>query len=242
MNIFHITSVHTRYDIRIFKKECVSLAQAGHTVTLIVCDGLGGETCEGVRIIDAGNYNKLPRLKRARQGSKAILKKLLACADVDVVHFHDPELLSCGLKLKRLGKKVIFDSHEDVPAQILDKHWIPAPLRKVVSAGYKQYETRAVGRFDAVVAATPHIADQFEGRAKKIVVVNNYPRLDDIVFQTKPFAERERIVCYAGGINELRGEKVMVAAMEKVDGTLILAGDHDKMTIQNTSGGGYVST
>lgn len=237
-NIFHITSVHTRYDIRIFKKECISLAQAGHTVTLIVCDGLGDETCEGVRIIDAGNYNKLPRLKRAKYGPKAILKKLMEFENIDVVHFHDPELLSCGIKLKRLGKKVIFDSHEDVPAQILDKHWIPAPLRKVVSAVYKQYETKAVGQFDAVVAATPHIAEQFDGRAKKIVVINNYPRLDDIIFQTKPFDERERIVCYAGGINELRGEKVMVAAMEKVDGTLILAGDHDKITIQNTSGGG----
>ena len=36
-------------------------------------------------------------------------------------------------------------------------------------------------QLDAVVAATPHIAESFRGRCRKVVVVNNYPKLDDIV-------------------------------------------------------------
>ena len=77
MHIYHITSVHTRYDTRIFKKECISLVQAGYDVSLIVCDGLCDEICEGVKIYDAGNYNKAPRLKRARIAPKAIYKKIM---------------------------------------------------------------------------------------------------------------------------------------------------------------------
>ena len=61
--------------------------------------------------------------------------------DCDVYHFHDPELLPYGIKLKKAGKKVIFDSHEDVSAQIKDKPWIPKIIRGLVSSIYKAYET-----------------------------------------------------------------------------------------------------
>ena len=57
--------------------------------------------------------------------------------DCDVYHFHDPELLPYGIKLKKAGKKVIFDSHEDVSAQIKDKPWIPKIIRGLVSSIYK---------------------------------------------------------------------------------------------------------
>lgn len=148
--------------------------------------------------------------------------------DCDIYHLHDPELLRYGLKLKRKGKKVIFDSHEDVPAQIMDKPWIASAIRKFISACYRKYETYVVKRIDAVVAATPYIAGQFAGRARKVVTVNNYPKLDDIVFHDTPFEQREKIICYAGGISKIRGEEIMVQAMKDVDGVLILAGEHEK--------------
>ena len=88
----------------------------------------------------------------------------------------------------------------------------------------------------SVVAATPHIGETFKGRAQRVVVVNNYPKLDDIQFHDTPFTERERIVCYAGGINELRGEKIMIEAMKGVEGVLIIAGDHKKEKISQSGG------
>ena len=86
---------------------------------------------------------------------------------------------------------------------------------------YKTYETYIVRKLDAVVTVTPHIVRKFEGRAKRVVLVQNYPKIDEIVFQDSPFENRDPIVCYAGTINTIRGEDTMISAMENVDGKLI---------------------
>ena len=227
MKVCHLTSAHPQEDIRIFHKECVSLAKAGYDTYLISC----GDSYEkfGVRLIGIGEQ-QTSRKDRMIKSAKKVYNEAVAL-DADIYHFHDPELLPYGLKLKKAGKKVIFDSHEDVPAQILDKTWIPKPLRVLVSKVYKAYETFVVKRIDAVVAATPHIAESFMNRCNKVVTVNNYPKLDDIVFHETPFTDRDAIVCYAGGIDELRGESIMIEAMKDVEGQLIIAGNHDVMEI-----------
>ena len=38
ISVCHVTTVHSRYDVRIFEKECISLAELGYNVTLIVND------------------------------------------------------------------------------------------------------------------------------------------------------------------------------------------------------------
>lgn len=232
MKVCHLTSVHNNRDIRIFIKECASLAQAGYEVYHVAF----GESREefGVTVIGLGPA-PASRKKRMLTAGKTVYKAAKAL-DCDVYHFHDPELLRYGVKLKKAGKKVIFDSHEDVPAQILGKGWIPTPLRKLVSKVYRAYETRIVKKLDAVVTATPYIGEQFRGRAKKVMVVNNYPKLDDIQFCDTPFHDRGALICYVGGLNEIRGAKVMREAMAKVQGTLYIAGPHsvDPDTYPNT--------
>ncbi len=233
MKVCHLTSAHTQEDIRIFHKECVSLVSAGYEVYQISC----GEIYEkkGVHLIGIGP-KPAGRMARMRNTARVVYKAALK-VDADVYHIHDPELLPYGLKLKRRGKKVIFDSHEDVPAQIMDKEYIAKPLRKLVSCCYRAYESYVVKQLDAVVAATPHIAEKFQNRCRKVVTVNNYPRLDDIQFHETSFTEREPIICYAGGISEIRGEKIMTEAMQNVNGTLILAGDSENVSLprgQNT--------
>lgn len=233
MKICHFTSVHDPHDDRIFLKECDSLFKAGYD-TYLVAKG-DSHVANGIKIIGCG-YPK-GRIDRIFFFSNRVYKQARNI-DCEIYHFHDPELLPYGLKLSRLGKKVIFDSHEDVPAQILDKTWIPKPLRRILSTIYKRYETYAVSHFDAVITATDHIAKCFEGRAKKIVVINNYPKLDDIVFHSTPFSERNPIVCYAGGISDIRGEKVMIEAMKDLNADLILAGKHNVESFEN---GGVLS-
>ena len=220
--VCHVTSAHGVEDDRIFLKECISLAKNEYEVYLV--ERGKSYDKEGVHIIGVGEISE-NRFKRMTDGVKRVCKKANDI-NADIYQLHDPELLPYARKLKKKGKIVIFDSHEDVPAQIKDKIWIPKPFRYIIAAVYRCYETYIVRSLDAVVAATPHIAEQFIGRAKKIVIINNYPKLDDIQFHAKPFTEREAIVCYAGGIDELRGESVMIEAMRDGKEQLIIAGDH----------------
>lgn len=89
--IVHMTSVHVRNDTRIFYKECVSLANAGYEVVLIVADGKGDEEKNGVTIVDVGK-KPTSRIRRMIFTTARIYKAAWQI-DADVYHFHDPELL-----------------------------------------------------------------------------------------------------------------------------------------------------
>lgn len=210
MKVYHITSVHNRYDDRIFKKECISLVQAGYDVSLIVCDGFADEVCEGVKIINVGNYNKTSRLKRVRIAPKAIYKQLLDSRNISVVHFHDPELLFLGRKLAKKGIKVIYDSHENVPKQILSKPYIPFWARKIISNYVYKLELSITKCFFAVVTVTDEIKNKFLSANKNSILVRNFPILK--AFSEPVFSKKDPIFIYAGGLTIIRGAKEMVKA------------------------------
>ena len=117
--VVHLTTVHPRDDIRIFRKECVSLAQAGYDVVLIAGDGRGDELTQGVRVIDIGAA-PAGRLARMRSQPQRALQAVLRLKPA-LVHIHDPELLPLGVRLARRGFVVVYDAHEDVPRQVLTK-------------------------------------------------------------------------------------------------------------------------
>ena len=233
--VCHMTSAHDALDDRIYLKECISLQKSGYEVYL-VAEG-ENKISEGVHIVGAGPKPD-GRIKRMTSFAKRVygIAKELDC---DIYHFHDPELLPYGLKLKKMGRKVIFDSHEDVAGQIEDKEWIPKFLRGMIASAYHAYETHVSKRIDVVVTATPHIGDLFKNRAKEVVVINNFPKLDDIEFSNIPFEERENIVCYAGGISKIRGMDVMIESVKGLDATLMLAGPCDEIEKLN---GGVLNT
>lgn len=207
--IAHLTSAHPRYDTRIFLKMCRSLPVAGHAVTLVVADGNGEETRDGVRIIDAGKPSG--RFDRMVSATRRVLNRALAI-DADIYHLHDPELLPAGLLLKRRGKHVIFDAHEDLPKQILSKAYLHPAARHSVSWAIGTFERFACGRFDAVVAATPAIGDKFAHQDIAASVINNFPMLGELDAEVT-WGTKEKEVCYVGGIGSIRGIREVVAAM-----------------------------
>lgn len=220
MKIAHLTSAHPRYDARIFLKECRSLAASGHRVTLIVADGLPDEERDQVRIFGVARPNG--RLRRMLATARAVFERAVR-EDADLYHLHDPELLTIALKLKKLGKRVVFDSHEDVPRQILSKHYLWKPVRGLVSRMAAVYEARVCARIDAVVAATPYIRDKFLRINPRTIDVNNYPMLDEL-HPPQPEEDRARdAACYIGGISSVRGIVELVCAMEYVSSGLRLA-------------------
>lgn len=228
--IVHLTSAHPRSDTRILLKECASLAQHGHDVALVVADGQGEETVNGVRIVDIGPKGT-SRLKRMLKTTGRVFRKAMEL-DADLYHLHDPELLPVGLKLKRHGKRVVFDSHEHVARQIMSKYYLAKWLRPIVARMYQAFEFFAVKRVDAVVAATPDILKHFDGRTDCSAGVYNYPMSTELWAKTAN-ETKGRIICYVGGMTRIRGLKELVQAMEFVDGELHLAGKISESALED---------
>lgn len=209
--VCHITSVHKRYDPRIFEKECRSLAKYGYEVTLLVNDNLENEIIDGVKIISTGFLPK-NRTDRFINSNKYIYNKAKEI-NADIYHLHDPDLLIVGNKLKKGGKKVIFDSHEDVPKQIMDKYWIPKPIRKIVSKFYLMFERRSLGKYDAIISVTPNVVQRLKRINSNTIMVTNYPIV-------KPFRENEnkqKYICFAGGVDESWNHDKIINAIADID-------------------------
>lgn len=220
--VAHVSSVHARYDVRIFLKECASLARHGHAVHLYVADGKGEEERGGVRIHDVGkSRGRLRRLLFKPWALWAALRR----NHEQIVHFHDPEIIPAALLLHWQGVTVIYDAHEDVPRQILSKRWLPRGTHKLVSRLFERLENFAARRFAAVVTSTPHIAARFTAAGARAVNVNNYPMVDELATdRTGGPAATGRSICYVGGISDIRGIAEIMQALPAARAELLLAG------------------
>lgn len=214
MKVCHLTSAHPRFDIRIFRKECRSLATR-HQVHLVVADGLGDERVDEITVHDVGRPNG--RMQRFTKTPSWVLKKALEI-DAEVYHLHDPELMQIALKLKHRGKKVIFDAHEDLPRQLLSKPYLAKPVARIVSWWMEHYERYVCKRLDAVVTATPVIGEKFSRFQPTTVVVNNFPMTDELFADFETQGVRENRICYVGGVSFIRGITEMVQALELLPG------------------------
>jgi glycosyltransferase involved in cell wall biosynthesis len=234
--VCHMTSVHSRYDVRFFSNECVGLAAAAYDTCLLVADGRGDETKSAVAIRDVGRLAS-SRLRRMATASRRFLVKCLEI-EADLYHFHDPELIPCGLRLKRRGKKVVYDIHEDVPRQLLSKRYLRPAVARLLAWVFERYEDHAERRFDALVAATPHIRARFEKFHRLEVNVNNYPVLDHTSESSSaPWSRKKRQVCYVGKLSAIRGLHEMLEAGRLIgDGTILLAGRFDPQSLEDRLG------
>ncbi len=219
--VCHITSAHSRYSTRILLKQCKSLAMNGYDVYLLVNDDKDNEIIDGVKIISIRNKDR-NRLDRFLKVNKKLFNKAIEI-DADIYQLHDPDLLPLGNKLKKRGKKIIFDSHENVPMQIKDKQWIPKPIRNIVSWAYEFYEKYSIKKYDAVISVTPNTAKRLKKTNPNTVIITNYP----IVNKNENIVRNPtKAICFAGGINEQYKHHNILEAIEEIDDIkYILAGN-----------------
>ncbi len=223
--ICHMSSVHRRYDIRIFQKQCRSIAKEDYIVYFLVADGKGTEKIDNINIIDVGVEKN--RLQRMIFSCKKILSKAIEI-DADVYHFHDPELIRVGGRLLKKNKKVIYDVHEDVGKSILYKNYLFSFLKPILAFLIDRYEKHYSSKFSAVITATDAIK-------RKLILINantfciyNYP-----LFEKEEQAEiqKENEILYIGGISKARGIYEIVTALEKLDCKLNLAGEFESQVL-----------
>lgn len=216
VRVVHLTSSHPPDDIRIFLKECRSLAQAGFDLHL-VAPGEGSGTRDGVVI----HCFELPtglrplrivrRLWRAWRSARALRP--------DLCHFHEPELVPVALMLKLGGARIVYDVHEDHLSTVSYSARRSGGRR----SGFLALEAVARLTCDGFVAATPRIGGRFP--AERTIDLLNYPLTGE--FGPSHVHGGAAEVVYVGSITRPRGLHEMVEAIRSArhpEARLVLVG------------------
>ncbi|MCH2215506.1 MAG: glycosyltransferase [Flavobacteriales bacterium] len=191
---------------------CQTLSQNGFEVYLVVANAKS-EIKDGVHIVGVPvSYSN--RVQRMWNASKAVFDKAVEI-DAEIYHFHDPELLRYAVKVQKMGKHTIFDSHEDVPNDILDKAWLgPRCVRQMVSWLYSSYEKSQARKLSGVISVVPEITEKFHH--PQGLTIHNYPKIDSFDVEPKSFMsplDKQFRLVYNGGLTPVRGIRQMIKAM-----------------------------
>ncbi|KGL37940.1 capsular biosynthesis protein [Listeria booriae] len=206
--VFMFSSVHVWSDTRIFFKEAMTLVDNGFTVDFHAVDGPNACTVEPnaqlqMQLLPRGN--KLARPKRWRE----LYQKALA-SDALYYHFHDFELLFLAPKIKKRKPncKIIYDMHENFPAMLRTKEWIPALARKPLSKVLASKEKKWMPACDAVIFAETSYKKHYEQVDVQKVDILNLPTWQEEMRATK---EERFTFVYVGDIVRDRGVFDMLA-------------------------------
>lgn len=196
--IFLATSAHSWDDIRILRKEAVSLVKE-HQVELHAPAPFEYREYEDIKIYGLPEWEKVSDRRTIRRE----LRRRIKISDAEIFHFHDPELIPLAVAVKLFyRKRVIYDIHEDYPSYILHKTWIFKPIRGLVAACFRQLERFACRFFDHLITTSLAINDNYVHYPTTIVT--NYPRLQfNGKFPDKP--QGGTAFVYAGSMEDIRG-------------------------------------
>ena len=202
-----ISSVHRWNDTRILYREARTLSDK-YCVEINAVAPFKQHKWEDIQI---RGLRRLPRWARPINWITLGWRALRSPARV--IHFHDPELMPIGLLLRLCGKEVIYDVHEDVSLDLMEKSWIPFLLRRPAVWIYRFFQALADRFLSAIVTATEPIATQFHH--PRLTVVRNYPPAD--FFTETGSRPTYRVgsqlnLIYVGSITESRGVLEIIMA------------------------------
>jgi glycosyltransferase involved in cell wall biosynthesis len=223
MKVCHVTSLHPPFDVRIFHKECKTLAQAGYDVTLLAQADWTEKIVDGVRVI--GLPTIAQRYERVRLWW-LIIKEVRKLRP-DFVHFHDPELLLVIPFLR--PARLIYDCHEPYAETMLVRRWIPRLIRYPVSKLVAFLEPILARRVEAIVVTEDSHIELFQKCGCPVVLLYNYPLLSSLDFTRHSDG---KTILHVGVLSKGRGAGTMIEAMRRVvqqvpGARLVLVGSFD---------------
>ncbi|HEY4606490.1 MAG TPA: glycosyltransferase, partial [Acidimicrobiia bacterium] len=186
--ILVLTTVHTPDDTRIRERLVRSLEEIGRVTY--------ATRVPGPSDMSGLSWARLPG-GRIRRNLAALM--LLVRGKWDIAILHDPETIPAGV-LARLTRRavVVFDVHEDLPAQIAYKDWVPAPLAGMFR-GIARGLYRLAERFLVLTLAEPGYDRLFD---KSHPVFPNFPRSSSF---PAPLESGDGSAVYVGDITRARG-------------------------------------
>ena len=216
MKVCHITSGHSRYDARIFRKQCRTLAQNGIDTVLVCCDGKGEEKKDGVQIVSYSDHSLSKKERFRLLFDNQVFLKYLLSLDADIYQFHELELLEIGRLLKKNYRKVIFDSHENWKEHILGLLPNVFLLQRIFRYLFDLYYGYVLKKFDAIFSVSPNMVNELLKYNTNVYFVSNYPIIND----TEEFIQSSfntNTFVYAGTVYEFSNQLNITKAIQCID-------------------------
>lgn len=199
MKVCHVISGYFRNDPRIFQRQCKSLREAGFSVSLLTNDDQPDAILEGIPIYSTNCY-WISRLRVLLFAKKQFLLRALEI-DADIYQMHSPELLSLGIALKKAGKIIVYDAHEDLPRHIIEKDWLPRLIRRPLSFIFEKYMNRILRSYHAIVSPHSHVVDSLKKINPNITLITNFAKvLPRNAINFNEYSQRNPIICYSGTV------------------------------------------
>ena len=216
VKVCHIISGYFRIDARVFQRQCKSLKNNGFEVSVLTNDGEPEEVIDGIPFYSCKKvYDS--RIKTFFFASKQFYEKA-KIVDADIYQLHSPELLPLGMKLKRLGKKVVYDAHEHMPMHILEKDWIPKPFRIIISKFVKLYMEFILPRFDFTITPHSHVLSDLKNKVKNIELIANFPLFNESSnLSFEEYSNRNNRICYTGTVYPYSNQQLLANAVQSIN-------------------------
>jgi glycosyltransferase involved in cell wall biosynthesis len=214
LRICFVTSIHPDFDARVWK-YAVMMAARGHLVHL-VCPWqvLDGQVRDGVTLHTfsrAGSRALRPLMNPFNLARK--LAPLLP--QVDVVHFHDIDILPWMAALARF-KPVVYDCHENYPDEMLVREWIPRPLRRLLCFSVRAVQAALSRIVRNVVFVVPEQQNDFPCAVLRTTIVRNYATIDLLRHVTSDYYSRPDTVVFIGSNYEANGTFLFLEIAERM--------------------------
>ena len=196
--VLHLTTVHPITDVRIYQRECRSIA--AHSNYKVMLAGPGDlpshPECELISLPRPCQTRTLRFLQ-----SQLIAIKVGLKYRPDIMHLHDPELLFYGLIISKVFKqKIIWDAHEDYLALVLGgtKPWIPTRIQVSVANLLSWLLEQVNNSYAGIIGATDHICSLYSN--PNTVLVGNEARVSDFQDATPNLSSNQ--VLFIGAQND----------------------------------------
>ena len=213
--VLHLSVVHKPDDPRIYERECRTLAQAGYEVMYMVPGAEPGRDDAGVILAPLPERSRKTRFLSSAQIANS-LRKLRP----DVLHVHDPELLTLFPAAKALVPRLVYDMHEYVVEAVGNKPYLPSKVRPVASqtTAVAQKSLAALGA--GVVVVVQDQLDALGDKPELRLVLPNFPRVERFE-GAEPVPElaadpRLKLI-YVGSLSRARGCTMMLDVMEQLE-------------------------
>jgi len=225
IRVVHLSVVHKPDDPRIYERECRTLAAAGYAVMYLAPGAGRGRDEHGVLL------SPLPQRGRSTRFLDSIeIARALRALRPQVLHVHDPELLTLFPAVKAFIPRLVYDMHEYVPEAVAGKHYIPEQVRPFVSRATAIAQKSLAALGSGVVVVTDEQLEALGSTPKLRLVLPNYPRLErfDGAQPLPDLAADPRLkLAYVGSLSRGRGCALMLDVMEQLaadDAVLYLGG------------------